>query len=158
MSINPPFLLENMPEEVLLNILKQGLDITDLKAVRALGRFWCNFVSDNELWQNIAIKIKCILYPQIDVFFDVKMYVQKLLHDAKFHNVSYLADSFLRNWVFRNFKSDADVTIGKIRKLIVEIEKQEKWDEIHLIRFGCIHRPRSASGCIRSSTPGPSMG
>ena len=57
MSINPPSLLENMPEEIILRILKQGLDIVDLKAVRDLGRKWYRIANDDELWENIAKKI-----------------------------------------------------------------------------------------------------
>lgn len=155
MTTDPPFLLEDMPQEILLHILKQGLDINDLKTVRSLGRLWCRVASDNKLWQNIVEQINDIPNYQSFNFYDVQDYIEMLLMDAKFHDVSCLADSFLRNWFFQNFNNNnnEDITVEKVRKLFFEIEKQKKWEEVNLKRFGHIHQ----SNCIRSSTPDPSI-
>ncbi|NGX52888.1 MAG: hypothetical protein KR126chlam5_01194 [Candidatus Anoxychlamydiales bacterium] len=130
MTLNPLFLLENMPEEILVYILKQDLDIVDLKAVRLLGRKWYKIATDDDVWRNIAEKINFTIRPQITkekIFNLVHVHVGLNLNKARLHKLHCFEDSYLRNWVNKNIKNDSDIIIEKIKKLYREIEKELRW-------------------------------
>ncbi|NGX49708.1 MAG: hypothetical protein K940chlam5_01312 [Candidatus Anoxychlamydiales bacterium] len=131
MSINPPSLLENMPEEIILRIFKQGLDITDLKAVRALGRKWYRIANDEELWENIAARINYFQKPieGMSMANLVRSYVKNFINLARVQGIVCAEFSFIADGV-RNIRNDADLTIDKINALKKILEKEKRWHRI----------------------------
>lgn len=49
LSLNEKCYIKELPDDILLKILKQDLDITDLKAVREISRKGCELASDGKI-------------------------------------------------------------------------------------------------------------
>lgn len=161
MSILHLSLFERLPEELLLHILKQDLDIKDLKNVRLLGRLWCRIASDNELWINIAKKIGCPLNHQTNVFYDVERHTRALLKKARLFQVFFIEKDYVINWMNENFKDDSEITTKKIKALKSEVETESRWRQIsyHIHdNIGCFPWKNYKSSFERSATPNPVIG
>ncbi|NGX30245.1 MAG: hypothetical protein KR126chlam4_00927 [Candidatus Anoxychlamydiales bacterium] len=132
METKPLLSLESLPNEILLKILKQDLDITDLKAVRTLGRLWYRLASIDELWINIAKKINYNQMPLKgkSMMSLIRLHVKFLIIGARVCNTIFFEGAFLRNWVNKNIKNDADITIEKILQLKKERNIERVWNRI----------------------------
>ncbi|NGX33399.1 MAG: hypothetical protein K1060chlam4_01464 [Candidatus Anoxychlamydiales bacterium] len=132
MSTKSLSLLETMPTEMLLNILKQDLDITDLKTVRTLGRLWCSLASDDKLWKNIAKKINYKQKPLegTSIINSVRSHVKTLITDARFYKINFVQGAYLRNYANEIFEKDSGLTIEKILQLKKEMVTEKKWNQV----------------------------